>query len=223
MCIGKCLKSVKEKRIVPPEKKSMDIQSRLLRQAALSAAESVVLDGTPWAAARDCAQNENGIRIRSDVLESAVRETWATFKPRNHESLLHEKRLCALKALRLLTPFDAWLCGAVLNGCAGPETSIRIEVFEDDAKSVLLFLLDAGIDAQAIDDEPSPVGKQDLTLGFLLKNDICGDFEAIRIEIFPKHFKSRNPRKRTPDAWQSPWEASGRISAENLAEVLVLP
>ena len=170
MCIGKCLKSVKEKRIVPPEKKSMDIQSRLLRQAALSAAESGVCDGTPWAAARDCAQNENGIRIRSDVLESAVRETWATFKPRDHESLLHEKRLCALKALRLLPPFDAWLCGAVLNGCAGPETSIRIEDFEDDAKSVLLFLLDAGIDAQAIDDEPSPARCLAKSLGGLGSN-----------------------------------------------------
>ncbi len=199
----------------------MNTDSRLLRRAALAAADSVVLDNTPWSLARNQIQDETGIRIPSDVLESAVRETWATFKPIEHKAVLQAKRLCALRALQMLAPYDAWLCGAVLNGCAGPETSIRLEVFEDEAKGVLISLLDSGIDVQAIDDELSPVGEPDLSLGFLLKNDISGNFEAIRVEIFPRHFKSRNPRKRRPDFWQVPWEASGRIQAQELVKVLV--
>lgn len=194
--------------------------SRRLRESALAVAHFIVFDEMPWSLAREKAADAfAGFDIPpSDLIESAVRETWATFKPEFHRTVLLQKRLTALRALQYLDSFDAFLCGSVLNGCAGSQSSIRIEVFEEDEKAVLLSLIDAGLDVEAIENEPGPMPEPTQSLGFLLRSDPSNNLEAVRIEIFPARYRSRNPRRTKPDAWQEPWEACGRIRAEELTK-----
>ena len=200
----------------------MKANAKVLRENALAIANYVLFDGLTWEEARKRVRIDSGRDAMPDSqsIESAIRENASLFMKEEHAALLLEKRRSALKALELLQEFDAYLCGAVLNGAATEESSIRIEIFTDDAKAVHFALLDKGIDAEVIDDEITPVSNLEVSLGFLLYLPGKKEAEAIRIEVFPSSSLRYNPRKTTPDSWQEPWEASGRIRACDLAKIL---
>jgi len=195
---------------------------RLCRETALAIAGAIVFDRCPWSLARDrvFAGARTRVRVSSEQIESAVRETWATFAPEEHARLLAKKRQAALLALSHLQGYEAYLCGAVLNGSAGIDSTIRIEVFADDTKEIEFFLLDQGILVEALDTEPGPMPEPLASLGFLLAPKVGQPPEGVRLEVFSHHLVSRNPRKRAPDPWQEPWEASGRIDAQTLQKHL---
>ncbi len=200
----------------------MKANTKVLRENALAIANYVLFDGFSWEEARKRVRIDSGRDAMPDSqsIESAIRENASLFMKEEHAALLLEKRRSALKALELLQEFDAYLCGAVLNGAATEETSLRIEIFTDDPKAVHFALLDKGIAAEVIEDEVTPVPNLEVSLGFLLYIPGKKEAEAVRLEVFPVSSLRYNPRKTTPDSWQESWEASGRIKACDLAKSL---
>jgi hypothetical protein len=77
-----------------------------------------------------------------------------------HPEMLAAMRHSALELMELLTAFNPWLTGSVLDGTAGEHSSIDILLFADSAKEVEIFLLNRGIDvshAQARNDKVEAV------------------------------------------------------------------
>lgn len=203
----------------------MTNSSEIQHALACSIAELIVHESMTWEQAREQIRQELSYKERqlmpsSDDIETAVREIWSIFYPEKHIELLQQKRKVAIHILSLLSNFNAFLAGAVLNGCAGSETNIRIEVFCDDVKSVEIALMNEGISFEAINPESSAMPEPLESLGFLIRSPDGFNLEGVRIEIFSEHFAGINPYRKKPDQWQKPWESLGRISKNSLLSAI---
>jgi hypothetical protein len=74
-------------------------------------------------------------------VDDALNSYRALYQHDMHPGVLHQLREQALATMRLLADFHPYLIGSVLNGTAGAQSDINLQLFSDDAKSVLLFLL----------------------------------------------------------------------------------
>jgi hypothetical protein len=74
-------------------------------------------------------------------VDDALNSYRALYQHDMHPGVLHQLREQALATMRLLADFHPYLIGSVLNGTAGEQSDINLQLFSDDAKSVLLFLL----------------------------------------------------------------------------------
>lgn len=199
---------------------------RLREELSQTIASHIVDGGLDWAAARARALEDFSKRTRlpanalptSEQIETAVRAHFALFDAQGHARVLLAKRRLAVRVLGILGEFDAYLTGAVLNGAATRDSPVCIEVFTDDIKAVLAALMDAGLDIEALDPRTSAFGRAIESVGFIMPWD--GGFEAVRIDVLEPQQRFANPARRRCDAYQSEWEALGRISAENLQKII---
>ncbi len=79
-------------------------------------------------------------------IEAALQDRQRLFAGAGHAEQVEEQRSAALAAMSILRAFEPRLAGAVLSGSATAHTSIELHVFADAPESVVLALLDAGID-----------------------------------------------------------------------------
>lgn len=191
-------------------------------------ASLIVHDNCTWAIARDKVRQAHGLSQRGgaarmpsdDEIESAVRETFDIFMRQEHAKVLETLRRNACDVMTLLNAFPVFLSGAVLNGAANRESTIVVDVFYDDVKSVEIALMEAGIDFEAIDPLPSRLPEPLECLGFVIPVRELRQHVGVRVNVYASHVQSRNPYRRKPDAWQSPWESSGRIDLNELKKHL---
>lgn len=121
-------------------------------QLASTAARLMVQDGmTDMGLAKKKAARQLGIETPSDwpddgEVEAELRLYRALYQSDGHAGLLCALRETARDVMRLLSPFRTYLTGSVLEGTAGEQSDIDIQVFVDSAKEVEIFLLDQGID-----------------------------------------------------------------------------
>ena len=156
----------------------------------------------------------------SSEIESAVRAHYDLFSHAEHAELLKEKRLFALSLLQAFENVDIFLTGAVLNGCAHADSIIVLYVFTDDVKAFEAALIDHGIDFEPVESPHSAMPDPLESLGALIYKRDSPTAEAVRFDLRPCSDRNRNPFRRKPDAYQQPWEAQGRISAQQLRQVL---
>lgn len=184
----------------------------------------IVHDNCTWPIAREKIRQQYGIGQRasaqvmpsSEEIESAVRETFRIFQPDEHARILCTLRWAALRTMDLLRDYPVFLTGSVLNGAAGIDSTIVLEVFSDDVKAVEITLMDAYVPFEAIDPLPSRMPTPDECLGFLLPERSLGQLISVRVNVYPSHLQSRNPYRRAPDRWQLPWESQGKIAYDEL-------
>ncbi len=128
-------------------------------QIAAVAARMIAEDGLDYAGAKRRAVREViGAQHRSDhdcmpdnvEVEAAVREHQALFMSDTQPSRLRSLRTTARDVMRFLVdggpglvPFAS---GAIVNGTAGEHSDIHLQVFDDNAKDIEIFLLNASID-----------------------------------------------------------------------------
>ena len=74
-------------------------------------------------------------------IEAALRDYQAIFQDDEHGERIYAMRCAAAEVLGLLSPFRAYLTGAVLDGTAGRYAEVDIDVFADSAKDVEIFFL----------------------------------------------------------------------------------
>jgi hypothetical protein len=134
-------------------KKSCIDPQRIREAIAIAAARLVAEDGLDYAGAkrRAAKQVAGDVRIGSewlpdnDQLEAEIRAYQAIFHSDFQPALLRILREIALEWMQRLDAFHPFLTGAVLNGTAGEHSDIHLQLFNDSAKDVAIFLLNAGI------------------------------------------------------------------------------
>ena len=202
---------------------------RLRTETAQRIAADIAENFSDWASARARALDElkselglipAGAVPSSSEIESAVRAHYDLFSHAEHAELLKEKRLFALSLLQAFENVDIFLTGAVLNGCAHADSIIVLDVFTDDVKAFEAALIDHGIDFEPVESPHSAMPDPLESLGALIYKRGSPTAEAVRFDLRPCSDRNRNPFRRKPDAYQQPWEAQGRISAQQLRQVL---
>lgn len=202
---------------------------RLRIETAQRIAADIAENFSDWASARARALDElkselglipAGAVPSSSEIESAVRAHYDLFSHAEHAELLKEKRLFALSLLQAFENVDIFLTGAVLNGCAHADSIIVLDVFTDDVKAFEAALIDHGIDFEPVESPHSAMPDPLESLGALIYKRGSPTAEAVRFDLRPCSDRNRNPFRRKPDAYQQPWEAQGRISAQQLLQVL---
>ena len=202
---------------------------RLRIETAQRIAADIAENFSDWASARARALDElkselglipAGAVPSSSEIESVVRAHYDLFSHAEHAELLKEKRLFALSLLQAFENVDIFLTGAVLNGCAHADSIIVLDVFTDDVKAFEAALIDHGIDFEPVESPHSAMPDPLESLGALIYKRGSPTAEAVRFDLRPCSDRNRNPFRRKPDAYQQPWEAQGRISAQQLRQVL---
>ncbi len=97
-------------------------------------------------AARQLGLPEHAAFPDNAEVEAALRAYRSLYQPEEHAEMLAAMRHSALDLLVLLTDFNPYLTGSVLEGTAGEHSRIDILLFADSAKEVEIFLLNRGID-----------------------------------------------------------------------------
>lgn len=145
--------------------------------------------------ARRKAARELGAEHRRDLpdnleLHRALIEYLQLFHGVAHAARITHLRNLALKALRLLTPFQPVLVGPVLYGTARGFTPISVHLRCDEFEAVTRFLLDRRIVYQLIDTQVRLTGvaapQRTVKIALTLYN------EAFELMVLPVH-NSRRP------------------------------
>jgi hypothetical protein len=126
-------------------------RTRIAQLAARLIAEHGITD---WSLAKRKAVRQLMLPEREalpgdDEIEAALAAHHALFGGDAHEAALRAQREEALTWMRRLAGFRPTLIGGVAAGWATAHSDIRLELVADDAKTVELTLINAGVDYRA--------------------------------------------------------------------------
>ncbi len=82
---------------------------------------------------------------RNSEVEEALREHQRLFQSVSQPAHLERLRRAAIEAMRFLARFEPRLVGAVLEGTADAHSAIRLHLFCDDVREVIVFLAERRI------------------------------------------------------------------------------
>ena len=131
-------------------------QDRLRATLAQEAARIIVSEGVhDYQKAKHKARERlhalQGVALPSNVeIESAIRSFTRTFLP-DHGKILWRLRATALSVMNWLTPYSPYLTGPVLDGTAGTDTPISLQVSCDSTEEVLDVLEQRGMAVRIAD------------------------------------------------------------------------
>lgn len=107
-------------------------------QAKLEAADDVLQGGAI----------PRGMLPDNAELDAALASHLDLFDP-DHANRVLRMRTVALELMERLAAFDPWVTGSVWKGIVAEHVPIHLQVFHDDPKEVVLFLLDMGLTFEA--------------------------------------------------------------------------
>lgn len=81
----------------------------------------------------------------NDEIASALRTYQSLYQADEHPGRVEALRRHALELMRELAAFNPYLTGAILDGTAGRQAEIELQVFPESGKQVELFLLERGL------------------------------------------------------------------------------
>ena len=88
-----------------------------------------------------------GVRLpENSEIESELRAYLRLFQKDEQPKILADLRRIACDFMAIMHQFDPYLSGPVLDGTAGSESEIDIQLFTDSAKDIEIFLLNRRID-----------------------------------------------------------------------------
>ncbi len=134
-------------------------------EIAAVAARFIAEDGLDYAGAKERALREvvgdRNPRRHPDCMpdnarvEAAVREHQALFMSDTQPARLARLRVVARDVMRFLVDagldLEPFVNGAIVNGTAGEHSDVHLTVFNDNAKDIEIFLLNAGIDFEVVE------------------------------------------------------------------------
>ncbi len=147
-------------------------------EIAAVAARFIAEDGLDYAGAKERAVREvvggKGQRRHLDCMpdnarvEAAVREHQALFMADTQPARLARLRIVARDVMRFLVDagleLEPFVNGAIVNGTAGEHSDVHLTIFNDNAKDIEIFLLNAGIEFEVAEATSRRHGE---TLSFL--------------------------------------------------------
>ena len=160
---------------------SQSTETELLRaEIAAAAARMIAEDGADYGSAKRRAARQilGDIRVRGDILpdnaqiEDEVRVYNDLFFSETQPARLLHLRKLAVQLMEELAEFSPYLTGAVLNGTAGDQSDIHLQLFVENAKDVAVFLMNRNIQFE-VSESPHfhKRGEPVETLSFLRGND----------------------------------------------------
>jgi len=123
-------------------------QQDLRRRIAVEAARLIADEGMrDFQAAKRKAAMRLGIfdettLPRNVEIDDALREHQRLFQSVSQPQQLGRLRAAAIEAMRFMVRFEPRLVGAVLDGSADEQSSIRLHVFADDVREIIMLLDD---------------------------------------------------------------------------------
>lgn len=201
----------------------------LRTEVAAAAARLIAEDGLDYATAKHkaaawvlgAAPNRRGALPDNDLIEAELRRYLTTFMPA-HAATLAALRQLALQLMQRLDRFRPQLVGAVLNGTATAHSDIHLQLYVDNAKEVELFLLEEGVEFDAVEGGDAPGGPLEV-LHLVVQPARARGMPprvGVVIEVHDAHALRVAPRQRSAAAGLHPVEAAGRASVAMLAELI---
>jgi predicted nucleotidyltransferase len=131
--------------------KHLDMRRRIAHAAARMIAEDGSLDygSAKRKAARQLGVPESGSLPDNQQIEEALRSYQAIYQADETRELLTLLRQTAIEYMERLADFDPHLTGAVLNGTAGRNADIDLQLFTDQQKDVEFLLMGLDVPYQA--------------------------------------------------------------------------
>jgi hypothetical protein len=126
-------------------------------------------------------------------IDEALIHYRALYQQNSHSSILHQLRTEALATMQALAAFNPYLTGSVLSGTAGAESDINLMLFSDDAKAVLLYLLNHNIDFDDGEWRVRIGGHEETVPSYTLTNDAGIQTHIIVLPENARHSGSRHP------------------------------
>ena len=142
--------------------KNQDMRRRIAHAAARILAEDGSLDygSAKRKAARQLGAPDSGNLPDNQQIEEALRSYQALYQADETREQLALLRQTAIEYMEHLAAFDPHLTGPVLNGTAGRNTDINLQLFTDDQKEVEFLLMRLKIPYQAAEHRiPDAPGK----------------------------------------------------------------
>lgn len=114
-------------------------------------------------------------------VEAELRTYQRLFQDEEQRERLKHLRRIALETMTRLERFNPWLAGAVLDGSAGRDSEIDIQLFPDSAKEVEIFLLNQGIEYE----HDTPRNDRAEAVLVLYREDEDEEVAVINLVIYP--------------------------------------
>jgi hypothetical protein len=117
---------------------------------ALIAARLMAVDGVAdyatakAKAAREARLEDANLLPDNQEIEAALREYQGLYQKDDQPAQLRRLREVAVKVMRDFADFRPALVGSVLSGTAGQHSDVNLQLFTDDSKALMLFLLNHG-------------------------------------------------------------------------------
>lgn len=170
------------------------MREQLAHQAARLMAEDGITD---YAYAKRKAAKQLGTEDTQHLpsnqqVDEALRSFRALYQRETHPAVIRRLREQALAAMRLLQAFHPYLTGSVLNGTAGAQSDINLEICSDDEKAVMMFLLKHNLPFESGEWRVRLAGRAQNVSSFTLQNE-CDT--PVHIVVLPESARHSIARK----------------------------
>lgn len=190
------------------------MREQLAHQAARLMAEDGITDYAyaKRKAARQLGAEDTRHLPSNQEVDEALRSFRALYQREAHPAALRRLREQALTAMRLLHSFHPYLTGSVLNGTAGKQSDINLEICSDDEKAVMMFLLNHNLPFENGEWEVRLAGGMQTVPSFTLENECDA---PVHIVVLPESARHSIARKAETHADIATLE---KLLAKNQAE-----
>jgi hypothetical protein len=180
-------------------KENLNRRDLMREQLAHQAAKLMAADGiTDHAHAKRKAARQLGAADTQHMpsnqeIDEALHSYRVLYQHDSHPGILHQLREEALTSMRLLVEFHPYLIGSVLSGTAGELSDINLMLFSDDAKAVLLFLLQHKIDFDDGEWKVRVNGHEEIVPSYTLTSESGTQTHIMVLPENARHSGSRHP------------------------------
>lgn len=171
------------------------MREQLAHQAAKLMAEDGITDHAhaKRKAARQLGAADTQHMPSNQEIDEALHSYRVLYQHDSHPGILHQLREEALITMQLLVEFRPYLVGSVLSGTAGELSDINLMLFSDDAKAVLLFLLQRKIDFDDGEWKVRVNGHEETVPSYTLTGESGTQTHIIVLPANARHSGSRHP------------------------------
>ena len=171
------------------------MREQLAHQAAKLMAEDGITDHAhaKRKAARQLGAVDTQHMPSNQEIDEALHSYRVLYQHDSHPGILHQLREEALITMHLLGEFHPYLIGSVLSGTAGELSDINLMLFSDDAKAVLLFLLQHKIDFDDGEWKVRVNGHEETVPSYTLTGESGTQTHIIVLPENARHSGSRHP------------------------------
>jgi hypothetical protein len=170
------------------------MREQLAHQTAKLMAEDSITDYAlaKRKAARQLGASDTQHLPSNQEVDEALHSYRVLYQQDSHPVILYQLREEALVAMCMLESFHPYLTGSVLNGTAGEQSDINLQLFSDDTKAVLLFLLKHNIEFEDGEWKVQVAGHEEIVPSYTLTGE---SGTQIHIIVLPENARYSGSRK----------------------------